>query len=250
MNSLFLLSETFTNGYRTEALDIISLIAILSGIVSVLFLIVLFLIGLFLSRVSNLISLGLNFIVLNYNKCISFNWFSSLFYPMINGSLDKINKKENFGYYFHHKTASRFPRNSRIDVTFIKTVTNPSTRTIHIVLYDRFDNTSSKLRLLYPSYRTVHFTLNGQNIRGITSNTLRSNNIVTNLGWIELQGNLAKIGVKKPSTNILEAMSKHGWQVTTMLRPLEPVQGHHYMSNRNVYVYADRITAAGGDDPL
>ena len=32
MNSIFVLNETFTNGYRVEILDIISLIAILCGI--------------------------------------------------------------------------------------------------------------------------------------------------------------------------------------------------------------------------
>ena len=70
MNSLFLLNETFTNGYRTEALDIISLIAILSGILVIIsknpIVSVLFLIGLFLSIASYLMILGLNFIGLSY----------------------------------------------------------------------------------------------------------------------------------------------------------------------------------------
>ena len=52
MNNIYVLSETFTNGYKAEFLDIISLISILFGtlviisknpIVSVLFLIGLFL---------------------------------------------------------------------------------------------------------------------------------------------------------------------------------------------------------------
>lgn len=70
MNSLFLLNETFTNGYRTEALDIISVIAILSGILVIIsknpIVSVLFLIGLFLSIASYLMILGLNFIGLSY----------------------------------------------------------------------------------------------------------------------------------------------------------------------------------------
>ncbi len=70
MNSLFILNETFTNGYRTEALDIISIIAILSGILVIIsknpIVSVLFLIGLFLSIASYLMILGLNFIGLSY----------------------------------------------------------------------------------------------------------------------------------------------------------------------------------------
>ena len=70
MNSIFLLNETFTNGYRAEILDIISLVAILSGILVIIsknpIVSVLFLIGLFLSISSYLIILGLNFIGLSY----------------------------------------------------------------------------------------------------------------------------------------------------------------------------------------
>ena len=70
MNSLFLLNESFTNGYRTEALDILSLVAIFSGILIIIsknpIVSVLFLIGLFLSIASYLMILGLNFIGLSY----------------------------------------------------------------------------------------------------------------------------------------------------------------------------------------
>jgi len=70
MNSIFVLSETFTNGYRTEILDLISLISILCGILVIIsknpIVSVLFLIGLFLSISSYLIILGLNFIGLSY----------------------------------------------------------------------------------------------------------------------------------------------------------------------------------------
>src|ERR1039457_1958320 len=70
MNSLFLLNETFTNGYRTQALDILSLVAILSGILVIIsknpIVSVLFLLGLFLSIASYLMILGLNFIGLSY----------------------------------------------------------------------------------------------------------------------------------------------------------------------------------------
>ena len=70
MNNIFVLSETFTNGYRAEILDILSLIAILCGILVIIsknpIVSVLFLIGLFLSISSYLIILGLNFIGLSY----------------------------------------------------------------------------------------------------------------------------------------------------------------------------------------
>jgi NADH-ubiquinone oxidoreductase chain 6 len=70
MNSIFVLNETFTNGYRAEILDFISLIAILCGILVIIsknpIISVLFLIGLFLSIASYLIILGLNFIGLSY----------------------------------------------------------------------------------------------------------------------------------------------------------------------------------------
>nr|QDG01223.1 NADH dehydrogenase subunit 6 [Scytalidium sp.] len=70
MNSIFLLNETFTNGYRIEFLDIISLISILCGILVIIsknpIISVLFLIGLFLSIASYLMIIGLNFIGLSY----------------------------------------------------------------------------------------------------------------------------------------------------------------------------------------
>lgn len=70
MNSLYILNETFTNGYRSEILDIISLIAILCGMLVIIsknpIVSVLFLIGLFLSIASYLMILGLNFIGLSY----------------------------------------------------------------------------------------------------------------------------------------------------------------------------------------
>jgi NADH-ubiquinone oxidoreductase chain 6 len=70
MNTLYLINETFTNGYRAEILDIISLIAILCGILVIIsknpIVSVLFLIGLFLSIACYLIILGLSFIGLSY----------------------------------------------------------------------------------------------------------------------------------------------------------------------------------------
>jgi NADH-ubiquinone oxidoreductase chain 6 len=70
MNSLFILNESFTNGYKIEILDIISLLSILCGILVIIsknpIVSVLFLIGLFLSISSYLIILGLNFIGLSY----------------------------------------------------------------------------------------------------------------------------------------------------------------------------------------
>jgi len=70
MNTIYLLNETYSNGYRVETLDILSIIAILCGILVIIIknpiVSVLFLIGLFLSIASYLIVLGLNFIGLSY----------------------------------------------------------------------------------------------------------------------------------------------------------------------------------------
>jgi NADH-ubiquinone oxidoreductase chain 6 len=70
MYNLILLSETYTNGYKPESLYILSLAAILCGILVIIsknpIVSVLFLIGLFSSIASYLIVLGLNFIGLSY----------------------------------------------------------------------------------------------------------------------------------------------------------------------------------------
>jgi len=70
MDNIFILNETFTNGYRIEILNLISAISILSGIFVIIsknpIVSVLFLIGLFLSISSYLIILGINFIGLSY----------------------------------------------------------------------------------------------------------------------------------------------------------------------------------------
>ena len=70
MNNLFLIYETYTNGYRTDILDIISLFAVLCGILVIIsknpIVSVLFLIGLFASISCYLIMLGLSFIGLSY----------------------------------------------------------------------------------------------------------------------------------------------------------------------------------------
>ncbi len=70
MNSLYIINEIFTNGYRTEILDLYWLISILSGIFVIIsknpVISVLFLIGLFLSIAIYLITLGLSFIGLSY----------------------------------------------------------------------------------------------------------------------------------------------------------------------------------------
>jgi len=70
INSLFILSESYTNGYRAEVLDILSLLAILSGILVIIsknpIVSVLFLIGLFVNISVLLISIGFTFIGLSY----------------------------------------------------------------------------------------------------------------------------------------------------------------------------------------
>lgn len=70
MDSLFILNETFTNGFQTGVLDIISLVCVLCGILVIVsknpIVSVLFLIGLFLSIACYLIILGMNFIGISY----------------------------------------------------------------------------------------------------------------------------------------------------------------------------------------
>ena len=70
INSLLLLNETFTNGYRAEGLDLISLLSIFLSIFVIIsknpIVSVLFLIGLFLGIACYLLLLGLNFIGLSY----------------------------------------------------------------------------------------------------------------------------------------------------------------------------------------
>src|SRR3954464_229973 len=68
--NLFLINETFTNGYISNILDIMTVLAILCAISVIVnknpIISVLFLIGLFASISSYLIILGLNFIGLSY----------------------------------------------------------------------------------------------------------------------------------------------------------------------------------------
>ena len=70
MENIFILNETFTNGYRIEILNFITIASIISGILVIIsknpIVSVLFLIGLFLSISSYLIIVGLNFIGLSY----------------------------------------------------------------------------------------------------------------------------------------------------------------------------------------
>lgn len=70
MSSLYIITEYFSNGYMDQILDFISLLSIFSGIFVIIsknpIISVLFLIGLFLSIASYLIILGLSFIGLSY----------------------------------------------------------------------------------------------------------------------------------------------------------------------------------------
>jgi NADH-ubiquinone oxidoreductase chain 6 len=70
METLFLLVESTSNGYNDHYLELLSLMAIITGISVIIIknpiLSVLFLIGLFLSISSYLLLLGLNFIGLSY----------------------------------------------------------------------------------------------------------------------------------------------------------------------------------------
>lgn len=70
MNSLFVINETITNGYRIILLDVISIASIISGILVIIsknpVVSVLFLIALFLGLACYLITLGISFIGLSY----------------------------------------------------------------------------------------------------------------------------------------------------------------------------------------
>lgn len=70
MNSLYIITENFSNGYMDDILDFISLVSIFCGIFVIIsknpIVSVLFLIGLFFSIACYLIILGLSFIGLSY----------------------------------------------------------------------------------------------------------------------------------------------------------------------------------------
>jgi len=70
MNNLFIINETFTNGFIPNVLDIVSILAIICAILVIVnknpIISVLFLIGLFASISSYLILTGLSFIGLSY----------------------------------------------------------------------------------------------------------------------------------------------------------------------------------------
>lgn len=70
MNNLFIINESFTNGYKSEILDIISILVILSGIFVIIsknpIISLLFLIGLFAGISSYLLIIGLSFLGLSY----------------------------------------------------------------------------------------------------------------------------------------------------------------------------------------
>jgi NADH-ubiquinone oxidoreductase chain 6 len=70
VNNLYILNETITNGYSTLILDLLSLISILCAVSVIIsknpIISVLFLIGLFLSIASYLIIIGISFIGLSY----------------------------------------------------------------------------------------------------------------------------------------------------------------------------------------
>lgn len=70
MNNLFIINENFTNGYKSEVLDIIGILVILSGIFVIIsknpIISLLFLIGLFAGISSYLLIIGLSFLGLSY----------------------------------------------------------------------------------------------------------------------------------------------------------------------------------------
>lgn len=70
MSSLFVISENFTNGFRADNLDFISIVSTLCGVFVIIsknpIVSVLFLIGLFVCISAYLLILGINFIGLSY----------------------------------------------------------------------------------------------------------------------------------------------------------------------------------------
>ena len=70
MNNLFIINESFTNGYKSEVLDVICILVILSGIFVIIsknpIISLLFLIGLFAGISSYLLIIGLSFLGLSY----------------------------------------------------------------------------------------------------------------------------------------------------------------------------------------
>ena len=70
MNNLFIINENFTNGYKSEVLDIICILVVLSGIFVIIsknpIISLLFLIGLFGGISSYLLIVGLSFLGLSY----------------------------------------------------------------------------------------------------------------------------------------------------------------------------------------
>nr|BAK55731.1 NADH dehydrogenase subunit 6 [Sporothrix schenckii] len=70
MNNLFIINESFTNGYKSEVLDIIYILVILSGIFVIIsknpIISLLFLIGLFAGISCYLLIIGLSFLGLSY----------------------------------------------------------------------------------------------------------------------------------------------------------------------------------------
>lgn len=70
MNNLFIINENFTNGYKSEVLDVICILVILSGIFVIIsknpIISLLFLIALFAGISSYLLIIGLSFLGLSY----------------------------------------------------------------------------------------------------------------------------------------------------------------------------------------
>lgn len=70
MNNLFIINESFTNGYKSEVLDVICILVILSGIFVIIsknpIISLLFLIALFAGISSYLLIIGLSFLGLSY----------------------------------------------------------------------------------------------------------------------------------------------------------------------------------------
>jgi len=194
MNSLFILNENFTNGYRVEILDLISIVSIISGIFVIIsknpIISVLFLIGLFLSISSYLIILGINFIGLSY-LLVYVGAVSILFLfilMLINVRISELlsNTSNSIPLAIIVSIAFNYPLNQILPY-------NMMTNNNYIIdIFSIFKNNS-----FYNSYNEVFNKIFSLNSSGINNNEIL---FVTGKTW---DGNLAETGHISSIGNIM-----------------------------------------------
>ena len=194
MNSLFILNESFTNGYRVEILDFFSIISIISGILIIVsknpIVSVLFLIGLFLGISCYLILLGINFIGLSY-LLVYVGAVSILFLfilMLINVRISELlsNTSNSIPLAIIVSIAFNYPLNQILPY-------NMMTNNNYIIdIFYIFKNNS-----FYNSYNEVFNKIFSLNSSGINNNEIL---FVTGKTW---DGNLAETGHISSIGNIM-----------------------------------------------